>query len=140
MFRKVDVPVLGIIENMSWFACPHCGERTDIFGHGGAQAEAARLGVDFLGEVPLDIRIRETSDAGTPIVAADPASPHAAAYRAIAQRLWAKIGRDTRPPPRIVVSLKKRVASGNLITSAAFAVRCLFRPHDGCHRRLQPAP
>ncbi len=68
MFRKVDVPVLGIVENMSYFICPHCGKRSDIFGHGGAQSEAERLGVPFLGEVPL-IPIRETSDAGTPVVA-----------------------------------------------------------------------
>ncbi len=77
MFRKVDVPVLGIIENMSYFLCPHCGERTDIFSHGGARSEAERLGVDFLGEVPLDIAIRETSDDGTPIVLAQPESEHA---------------------------------------------------------------
>jgi ATP-binding protein involved in chromosome partitioning len=103
MFRKVDVPVLGIIENMSWFSCPHCGERTDLFGHGGAQREALRLGAEFLGEIPLDIRIRETSDDGTPIVAAEPASPHAAAYRAIAARLWQKLGEPARAAPRIVV-------------------------------------
>src|SRR5215468_5651228 len=84
MFRKVDVPVLGIIENMSYFACPHCGERSDIFSHGGARREAARLNVEFLGELPLDIRIRETSDGGTPIVVAEPDGPHAAIYRAMA--------------------------------------------------------
>ena len=84
MFHKVDVPVLGIVENMSYFACPHCGERTDIFGHGGARLEAERMGARFLGEVPLDIAIRETSDGGTPIVAAQSDGPLAAAYRAIA--------------------------------------------------------
>ena len=68
MFRKVDVPVLGIIENMSYFLCPHCGERSDIFSHGGARKEAEKLGVEFLGEMPLDIAIRETSDGGKPIV------------------------------------------------------------------------
>jgi ATP-binding protein involved in chromosome partitioning len=104
MFRKVDVPVLGMIENMSYFSCPHCGGRTDLFGHGGARDEAARLGIDFLGEIPLDLQIRLTSDAGTPIVTAAPDSPHAAAYREIARKLSAKIGRETRPPPRIVVS------------------------------------
>ena len=72
MFRKVDVPVLGLIENMSYFCCPNCGHRTEIFGHGGARAEADRLGMDFLGEIPLDIVIRETSDGGHPIVASDP--------------------------------------------------------------------
>src|SRR5260370_20862338 len=64
MFQKVDVPVLGIIENMSYFLCPHCGERSDIFSHGGARREAERLGTDFLGEMPLDIAIRQTSDDG----------------------------------------------------------------------------
>ena len=72
MFRKVDVPVLGIVENMSYFICPHCGGRTDIFAHGGARHEAERLDVPFLGEVPLDLDIRLTSDAGTPIVVSDP--------------------------------------------------------------------
>jgi ATP-binding protein involved in chromosome partitioning len=100
MFKKVDVPVLGIIENMSYFCCPNCGHRTEIFSHGGARREAGKLGVEFLGEVPLDIAIRETSDAGTPIVAADPASPHSAAYRAIAQRLWDKVAGDLAAPQR----------------------------------------
>ena len=70
MFRKVDVPVLGIVENMSYFLCPHCGDRSDIFSHGGARREAERLGIEFLGEVPLDIAIRETSDDGRPITVA----------------------------------------------------------------------
>ena len=105
MFRKVDVPVLGIIENMSYFVCPHCGERSDIFTHGGARAAAAELGIDFLGEIPLDMAIRETSDGGRPIVVSDPSSPHAMAYRAIADQVWAKIGGETtaRAAPRIVV-------------------------------------
>src|SRR4029079_14005595 len=72
MFRRVNVPVLGMVENMSTFICPKCGERSDIFGHGGARDEAERLGVPFLGEVPLDMAIRETSDAGSPIVVAEP--------------------------------------------------------------------
>jgi ATP-binding protein involved in chromosome partitioning len=84
MFEQVRVPVLGIVENMSFFACPHCGERTDIFGHGGARDEAARIGVRFLGEVPLLLAIRETGDGGTPITAAKPESAAAAAFRAIA--------------------------------------------------------
>ena len=84
MFKKVNVPVLGIIENMSYFQCPHCGSRSDIFGHGGARHEAERLGVPFLGEVPLHIAIRETSDAGNPVVVSEPDGPHAAIYRAIA--------------------------------------------------------
>ncbi len=84
MFKKVNVPVLGIIENMSYFQCPHCGTRSDIFGHGGARHEAERLGVPFLGEIPLHIAIRETSDAGNPVVVSEPDGPHAAIYRAIA--------------------------------------------------------
>jgi len=87
MFEKVDVPVFGIIENMSYFLCPHCGERSDIFSHGGARETAAKLGVDFLGEIPLDGDIRATSDAGMPIVLAQPQSPHTAAYRGIARRV-----------------------------------------------------
>ena len=104
MFRKVDVPVLGIIENMSYFSCPHCGQRSDIFDHGGARREAERFGVDFLGEIPLDIAIRETSDGGNPIVVNDPKSPHAAAYRDIAAKVWAKLsGAQQRQGPRIVI-------------------------------------
>ncbi len=90
MFQRVDVPVLGIIENMSYFLCPKCGERSDIFGHGGAQKEAEKLGVPFLGGVPLDMEIRATSDEGQPIVATQPDSPHSVAYREIARRVWAE--------------------------------------------------
>jgi ATP-binding protein involved in chromosome partitioning len=84
MFTKVNVPVLGIVENMSYFQCPHCGTRSDIFGHGGARNEAKQLGVPFLGEVPLHMDIRATSDAGTPLVESEPDSDHAKAYRSIA--------------------------------------------------------
>ena len=104
MFRKVDVPVLGIIENMSYFACPHCGEVTEIFAHGGARKEAERFGVEFLGEIPLDLAIRETSDGGTPIVVSQPDSAHAQAYRAIAEHVWIKLtAMQQRQGPRIVV-------------------------------------
>ncbi len=107
MFQKVDVPVLGIVENMSYFACPHCGERTEVFGHGGAQAEAERLGVPFLGAVPLHLAIRETSDSGSPIVVSDPAGDHAQAYLGIADLVLAQLdagaGRSQRPAPRILV-------------------------------------
>src|SRR5689334_13275405 len=103
MFRKVEVPVLGIVENMSYFVCPHCGERSEIFSHGGARREAERLGTDFLGEVPLDMAIRETSDGGRPITVSDPDSPHAATFRAIAERVWAKVSGARRAQPRIVV-------------------------------------
>jgi ATP-binding protein involved in chromosome partitioning len=84
MFRRVNVPVLGIVENMSYFQCPQCGTRSDIFGHGGARHEAERLGVPFLGEVPLHMTIREKSDAGLPVVATEPDGPHAKIYRDIA--------------------------------------------------------
>jgi ATP-binding protein involved in chromosome partitioning len=103
MFRRVDVPVLGIIENMSYFVAPDTGKRYDIFGHGGARAEAERLGTPFLGEVPLDMAIRETSDAGTPIVVAEPTGPHAKAFRAIATEVWSGVAASHRPPPRIVI-------------------------------------
>ncbi len=107
MFRRVNVPVLGIVENMSYFVCPHCGERTDIFAHGGARHEAERLRVPFLGEVPLDLQIRLTSDAGKPIVVAEPQSEHAKVYRDIAAAAWAGVTRERaeggRPPPKIVV-------------------------------------
>jgi ATP-binding protein involved in chromosome partitioning len=87
MFRRVDVPVLGIIENMSYYLCPHCGGRSDIFGHGGAHKEADALDVPFLGEIPLDIAVRETSDAGEPITETQPDGNFAAAYRDIAARI-----------------------------------------------------
>lgn len=87
MFRKVNVPVFGIIENMSFFQCPHCGGRSDIFGHGGARHEAERLGVPFLGEIPLHMSIRETSDSGHPVVESQPDGSHAAIYRAIAENI-----------------------------------------------------
>jgi len=87
MFKKVNVPVLGIVENMSYFQCPHCGTRSDIFGHGGARHEAERLGVPFLGEIPLHMSIRTTSDSGNPVVASEPDGPHAAIYRAIGTKV-----------------------------------------------------
>ncbi len=106
MFRKVDVPVLGIVENMSTFICPHCGGRSDIFGHGGARHEAEKLGVPFLGEVPLHMEIRETSDAGRPVAAVAPDGPNARVYRAIAdavlRQLADNLASNSRPPPRIV--------------------------------------
>jgi ATP-binding protein involved in chromosome partitioning len=106
MFKRVDVPVLGIVENMSYFLCPHCGERTDVFGHGGARHEAERLGVPFLGEVPLALAIRETSDAGRPVVATDPDGAHAAIYRAIAAKVRDQLAGTqggARPAPKIVI-------------------------------------
>ncbi len=91
MFRKVDVPLLGIVENMSYFIAPDTGRRYDIFGHGGARKEAERLGIAFLGAVPLEIRTRETSDAGTPVVVAEPESAQAKVYRDIAAKVWSRL-------------------------------------------------
>src|SRR5437016_7478180 len=87
MFKKVNVPVLGIVENMSYFQCPHCSTCSDIFGHGGARHEAERLAVPFLGEIPLHMSIRATSDSGTPVVESEPDGPHAAVYRAIGAKV-----------------------------------------------------
>jgi ATP-binding protein involved in chromosome partitioning len=103
MFRRVNVPVLGIVENMSTFICPHCGTRSDIFGHGGARHEAERLAVPFLGEVPLALEIREKSDAGLPVVASEPDGPHAQAFRAIAARVREGLLVESRPAPKIVI-------------------------------------
>jgi ATP-binding protein involved in chromosome partitioning len=103
MFNKVAVPVLGIVENMSTFICPNCQHETPIFGHGGARREADRLAVRFLGEIPLDMAIRVTSDAGTPIVVDQPNGPHAAAYRTVAENVVAALeaGAGSRPAPAI---------------------------------------
>ena len=103
MFRRVNVPVLGIVENMSTFICPHCGERSDIFGHGGARHEAERLGVPFLGEVPLALEIRETSDAGAPVVASDPHGTYAKVFHDIAARVRDGLQAESRPAPKIVI-------------------------------------
>ena len=94
MFRKVDVPLLGIIENMSTFICPHCGGQSDIFGHGGARHEAERIGVPFLGEVPLTMDIRVKSDEGSPVVVSDPEGDHARIYLEIARKVWDRIGEE----------------------------------------------
>jgi ATP-binding protein involved in chromosome partitioning len=103
MFRKVNVPVLGIIENMSYFLCPQCGTRSDIFSHGGARHEAERLGVPFLGEVPLHMDIREKSDAGLPVVATMPDGALAGVYRDIAAKVREELSGPSRPPPKIVI-------------------------------------
>ena len=105
MFNRVNVPVLGIVENMSYFTCDKCGERHDIFGHGGARAEAERIGVPFLGEVPLDKEVRIRSDSGEPVVVSLPQSAHAAIYKDIAKLVWQQLegGKSARPAPRIVV-------------------------------------
>src|SRR4051812_18209472 len=105
MFEKVNIPLLGLIENMSSFCCPTCNHVTPIFGHGGARAEAERRGIPFLGEIPLDAQIRQTSDEGRPIVATQPDSVHARHYTDIGREVWAAIssGAASRPAPRIIM-------------------------------------
>jgi len=105
MFQRVNVPILGVVENMSYFLCPSCGTRSDIFGHGGARHEAERLKVPFLGEVPLDMSIRETSDSGLPIVATQPDSAHAKIYRSIAENVRNALAEPgaAKAAPKIVI-------------------------------------
>jgi ATP-binding protein involved in chromosome partitioning len=105
MFRKVNVPLLGMIENMSGFCCPDCGHVSAIFGHGGARIEAEKIGTPFLGAIPLHIQIRATSDDGRPIVATEPESVHAKLYIGIAGEVWLALstGRAGKPAPRIVI-------------------------------------
>jgi ATP-binding protein involved in chromosome partitioning len=104
MFNKVDIPILGVVENMSYFVCPHCGGRSDIFAHGGARQEAEKMGVPFLGEIPLTMDIREHADSGTPVVVSDPQGPYAAAYRAIAEQVKAALEKGrARQAPKIVI-------------------------------------
>ena len=103
MFEEVHVPVLGLIENMSFFCCPNCGHRADVFSHGGALREAERPGVEFLGELPLKLEIREWADAGTPIVMARPESEEAQCHRRIARRVWEKAAAKADAAPKIVM-------------------------------------
>ncbi|MEE9376182.1 MAG: iron-sulfur cluster carrier protein ApbC [Rhizobiaceae bacterium] len=107
MFRKVEVPILGIIENMSTFICPKCGEQSDIFGHGGARQEAENMGVSFLGEVPLHMDIRTNSDGGTPVTVSSPNGPHAVIYKNIAsavlERLEIEKAQSEEHAPKIVI-------------------------------------
>jgi ATP-binding protein involved in chromosome partitioning len=102
MFRKLNVPVLGVVENMSTFVCPHCGEETAVFKHGGGERTAAELGTEFLGRIPLDAAIAEGGDAGTPIVVAQPEGAHAAAFRRIAEAVTAAVDRQGRRTLSIV--------------------------------------
>jgi ATP-binding protein involved in chromosome partitioning len=133
MFRKVDVPVLGIVENMSTFICPKCGERTDIFGHGGAKLEAEKLGLPFLGGVPLDMEIRVRSDEGRPIVATDPDGPHARVFRDIAANTWAALqgeaGARLAPPELAIAAggsaLSVRFENGEPFTLTAELLRVM---------------
>lgn len=107
MFQKVNVPLLGIIENMSYFMCGHCGERTEIFSHGGGERAAEKLGVPFLGCIPIDPAIRDGGDSGHPIVVADPASPQAAAFREIAKKVMSALGGTEKSGSSIEGLLKK---------------------------------
>ena len=104
MFHKVGVPVLGLIENMSYFVCPSCGDTSHIFGHGGAEAEASRLGLPFLGKIPLEMDIRVTADAGTPIVDSQPDSPHAKAYMDIAKSVASSLDTAAPQAPKITIN------------------------------------
>ena len=104
MFHKVGVPVLGLIENMSYFVCPSCGDTSHIFGHGGAEEEASRLGLPFLGKIPLEMEIRETADAGTPIVNSQPDSPHAKAYMGIAKSVVSSLDTAAPQAPKITIN------------------------------------
>lgn len=106
MFRSINVPVLGMIENMSYYRCPQCGHEEHIFGHGGAREDAKRLGLDFLGELPLDINIRTTSDEGSPIVIAQPDSPLSAIYRDIADKIWTKLEPTLSAPKGPKITMK----------------------------------
>ena len=105
MFERVEVPILGLIENMSYFLCPHCGERADIFGHGGAKHEAEQQNVPYLGAIPLHIEIRERSDSGKPVVATAPDSTHAHIYKDIAAKIMVLLDQDGggRSAPKIVI-------------------------------------
>lgn len=107
MFQKVNVPLLGIIENMSFFVCGHCGERTEIFSHGGGERAAEKLGIPFLGRIPIDPAIRDGGDSGHPIVTADPASPQAEAFREIAKKIMGAVGGTEKSGPSIDSLLKK---------------------------------
>ena len=103
MFNKMNVPILGVIENMSYYVCPHCGARAEIFGHGGAREAANKLGLAFLGEIPLDPAIRARSDAGQP-VALDPRSPHYQAYQDVANAVRAQVDVVSREAPQITLT------------------------------------
>jgi ATP-binding protein involved in chromosome partitioning len=125
MFKKVDVPVLGIVENMSYFVCGKCGERHEIFGHGGAEAEAKALGVPFLGGVPLHIDIRARSDSGQPITATAPESIHAQIYRDIAAKAWSELEKAKgvrSAPPRLEVSGDKATLNVMFESGPAYAL------------------
>ena len=109
MFQKVNVPLLGIIENMSYFVCGHCGERTEIFAYGGGERAAEKLDVPFLGRVPIDPAIREGGDTGRPLVVAHPESPQAKAFRDIAGQVMAQLSKSDRNGSGRIESLLKKI-------------------------------
>ncbi len=111
MFRRLEVPVLGVVENMSYFVCPHCNQRTDIFAHGGAQKMAEQLGVPFLAAIPLDVAIRAGGDSGKPVAALHPDSPYALPFKTLAQAVAAAVS-----------VLNANAAQGNLIAEASIPV------------------
>ena len=135
MFKRVEVPILGIVENMSYFLCPKCGERSDVFGHGGARDEAEKLGVPFLGEVPLHMEIRETSDSGKPVTVAAPDSVHAGIFRELAARAWTEVERakGTLTPPPVL-----DLTDGGKTLKAAFPGRPHVRTAGGIPARREP--
>ena len=107
MFERVNVPVLGLVENMSFYCCPNCGHRAELFGHGGAKQEAHKMGAPYLGGVPLLLDIRTNADAGTPVVAAAPNSDAAKAFVDLAGAVWAQVERKlatATPGPKIVIN------------------------------------
>ena len=99
MFLKVEVPILGLVENMSYFLCPHCHERSDIFSHGGTRAAAETRQVPFLGALPLDTKIRQGGDVGVPIVVSEAGSSHADCFRAMCRELQASIEKSRGKQP-----------------------------------------
>lgn len=111
MFKRLEVPVLGIVENMSYFLCPHCGERTDIFAHGGAKQMAEKMGVPFIGEIPLDTKIRMGGDTGLPIAVTEPDSPLGKAFLHVAELIAAKVS-----------VMNAQAAQGELISGAAIPI------------------
>jgi ATP-binding protein involved in chromosome partitioning len=102
MFRQLSIPVLGVVENMSYFLCGHCNERTEIFGHGGGARMAEEMGIPFLGEVPIDTRVRTGGDEGKPIVAAAPDAPAAKAFADVAGRVAAQISIQSARVLRVI--------------------------------------
>lgn len=117
MFQKVNVPILGIIENMSYFVCGHCSHRTEIFSHGGGRQAAEKLGIPFLGEIPIDPAIRTGGDAGMPIMIADPGSPQALAFQKIAATLDETLkaqggGKSPSTLDSLIKKIKKPMSGG----------------------------